>query len=295
MEYAVLLIIVAFICYSVASSKRRQRSVAPPPLWVADEKLPPNQWLIHVAGVTFCNHDGSSRQRIIMRCGMGERLQLIRDPRNRFSAKAIKICRMNGEQIGFVPDDWSRLAGELDRGDRFDAELFSMGQPEGNKRVVGVTVKITALATEQHESTADASAPPKKPSRSVSDLFPGRADIAANSSDWIISIAGEMQKNPDGSRRQNIIATCTVGEAVLFVRDQHDPRDANCVRVLRENGEQIGQLPKPWSRRIAPELDSGRSFEAEVFEIHGGIPGKPSRGVVIRVMSRLTAAAEVAR
>src|SRR5271165_3595669 len=56
-----------------------------------------------VAGVTF-----EGRQRVVARCSVGERLVLVRDPGNRFDKGAIKVMRLNGEQLGFVPADVSR-------------------------------------------------------------------------------------------------------------------------------------------------------------------------------------------
>jgi hypothetical protein len=47
-----------------------------------------------VAGVT---HAG--RQRVIARCSIGERLTLVRDPRNRFDKGAIKVMRLNGSSL----------------------------------------------------------------------------------------------------------------------------------------------------------------------------------------------------
>jgi hypothetical protein len=44
-----------------------------------------------VAGVTF-----EGRQRIVKRCSVGERLELVRDPNNRFDKGAIKVMRLNG-------------------------------------------------------------------------------------------------------------------------------------------------------------------------------------------------------
>ena len=56
-----------------------------------------------VAGVSYDNDDGSSRQTIISRCKPGETLMLIREPDNKFDAGAIKVTRRNGQQIGYVP------------------------------------------------------------------------------------------------------------------------------------------------------------------------------------------------
>ena len=59
-----------------------------------------------VAGVTFDNDDGSSRQKIIARCTVGEKIRLIREPDNPYDEFAIKVCRSNGEQIGYVASEY---------------------------------------------------------------------------------------------------------------------------------------------------------------------------------------------
>lgn len=60
-----------------------------------------------VAGVSFPNEDGTSRQRILRKCSPGESLLLIRDPKNEYDCYAVKVCkrswfRRSPRQIGFL-------------------------------------------------------------------------------------------------------------------------------------------------------------------------------------------------
>ena len=48
----------------------------------------PRTYVVSVAGVSYHNDDGSSRQTIISRCKPGETLMLIREPDNRFQGNA---------------------------------------------------------------------------------------------------------------------------------------------------------------------------------------------------------------
>jgi len=57
---------------------------------------------LQVAGVTHCNHDGSKRQEIIGRCDIGERLLLVPEPNNLTDPNAMKVCRANGQQVGYI-------------------------------------------------------------------------------------------------------------------------------------------------------------------------------------------------
>lgn len=100
-------------------------------------------FLTKVAGVTF-----EGRQRIIARCSEGETLALLRDPHIRFDKGAIKVMRLNGEQIGFIPADVSRsghssgLAFRMDRGDQYRCRITNItgGSPGMS---LGVNIQIT--------------------------------------------------------------------------------------------------------------------------------------------------------
>jgi hypothetical protein len=95
-----------------------------------------------VAGVTF-----KGRQRVVSRCSVGERLVLVRDPTNRFDKGAIKVMRLNGEQLGFLPahvsrgGDSSGLAFQMDRGDEFQCRISDLTGGWGRK--LGVNIEIT--------------------------------------------------------------------------------------------------------------------------------------------------------
>jgi HIRAN domain len=69
-----------------------------------------NEFFSKIAGVTHDNADGTSRQAIISRCNVGERLVLQPEPDNSFDPNAVKVLRTNGEQLGFLG---ARLAAEL--------------------------------------------------------------------------------------------------------------------------------------------------------------------------------------
>lgn len=99
-------------------------------------------FLTKVAGVTF-----EGRQRIILRCFVGERLILVRDPTNRFDKGAIAVMRLNGEQLGFLPahvsrsGDSSGLAFHMDRGDKYQCRISDLTGGGGKK--LGVNIEIT--------------------------------------------------------------------------------------------------------------------------------------------------------
>jgi len=103
-------------------------------------------YLLSVAGVSYNNDDGSSRQRIISQCRPGETLMLIREPDNNFDPGAIKVTRRNGQQIGYVPAHIARngdsggLAHEIDAGVTLRCRIAEI---IGGGLLFGVTVEIT--------------------------------------------------------------------------------------------------------------------------------------------------------
>ena len=77
-----------------------------------------------IAGVTHRNKGGKSRQRLIAQCRVGEELVLEREPDNPVDQDAIRVLRVTGEQLGYIPAHVaaSGLAKDLDRGERPIAE-----------------------------------------------------------------------------------------------------------------------------------------------------------------------------
>jgi len=98
----------------VKSTSSHRSATAPPRIT--------HRYFLNVAGASFNNDDGSERQKIISRCKVGDELLLIREPNNRFDPGAIKVTRLKGQQIGYLPasvtchGDSSGLASQIDTG-----------------------------------------------------------------------------------------------------------------------------------------------------------------------------------
>ena len=54
-----------------------------------------------IVGVTFRNPDKRSRQKLLKRCKVGNRLQLIGEPKNKHDKKAVAVYR-KGQQLGYL-------------------------------------------------------------------------------------------------------------------------------------------------------------------------------------------------
>ncbi len=55
-----------------------------------------------IVGVTHKNADGSNRQKIIRKCGVFETLVFDHEEDNPHDANAVRVCRQNGQQLGYL-------------------------------------------------------------------------------------------------------------------------------------------------------------------------------------------------
>lgn len=107
-----------------------------------------------IAGVTHRNKDRKSRQRLIAQCLVGEELVLEREPDNAVDPNAIKVLRVTGEQLGYIPAHVaaSGLARDLDRGGRPKCRIVNLTGGDGLTR--GVNIEIGESPEDSHPSGA---------------------------------------------------------------------------------------------------------------------------------------------
>jgi len=93
-----------------------------------------------VAGVTFKNNDGNSRQKIIQNCIVGERLLLIPEPNNKHDRDAVKVCKTNNQQIGYLKKELAYDVKILlaDSKSKLNASITSINGVD----ILGVSLKI---------------------------------------------------------------------------------------------------------------------------------------------------------
>ena len=110
-----------------------------------------------VHGIKHNNDDGSSRQEIIDRCYEGEELVLVPEPTNRFDPDAVKICRKNGEQLGYWQAD-GRMAKDLAIGWTYRVTIDEIYPFKENRTKHGVRLRVEVLTmsrkTEEREKRA---------------------------------------------------------------------------------------------------------------------------------------------
>lgn len=114
-----------------------------------------------VHGIKHKNDDGSSRQEIIGRCHDGEELMLVPEPTNSHDPNAVKICRRNGEQLGYWQAD-GRMANDLATGWTYLVTIDEIYPFEEDHKKRGVRLRVEVLTmsrrTEERKRRAAAKA-----------------------------------------------------------------------------------------------------------------------------------------
>lgn len=104
---------------------------------------------------------------------------------------------------------------------------------------------------------------------------------------FLVGVKGESFRNDDGTSRQDIIRRLRPGQPVRLLADPTNTHDRWAVKVLTENGEQIGWLPS--DARDADGILKGEPISAQIHAINGGttwwkrLQGKKHVGVVLKV------------
>lgn len=106
---------------------------------------------------------------------------------------------------------------------------------------------------------------------------------------FLSAVAGEGQPTPYGADRQEIIRNkVRPGNTVLLAREPDNPHDPNAIGLWwyderSRTGDHIGYIPRDRAKRMASELDGGKTITAKVHEVTGGSGGKRHVGVVLEL------------
>lgn len=91
-------------------------------------------------------------------------------------------------------------------------------------------------------------------------------------------VAGATQRNPDGTERQKVIASCAVNESLHLLPEPENEYSAHAIRVARQNGQQLGYLPDTTAKTVSKHIAAGGTAWAHITDLTGGTRGKPTRG-----------------
>lgn len=98
-----------------------------------------------LVGVTQKNRDGSARQEVLKACCVGDPLDLVTEPTNRFDPDALAVRRRGGQQVGYVPAELSgALTRLIEHGARAAAEVLRIegGTAEEPTRTVAIRITV---------------------------------------------------------------------------------------------------------------------------------------------------------
>jgi hypothetical protein len=99
----------------------------------------------HAHGITQGN-----RQAVISRCVRGEQLQLVREPDNPHDKNAIRIRRLNGDDLGYVPrNNAAELAPKVDAEQQVRAEVDWLNSPAEDFQRFGLKVRVGVLKDQE--------------------------------------------------------------------------------------------------------------------------------------------------
>ncbi len=96
----------------------------------------------HVVEVNLNNPDGTNRQEVIRVCHQGEDVLLVPEPGHLLDSHALKVCRVNGQQLGFLAPDGGRMARDMARGWTFRTTVDEIYPFEENRQQHGVRVRV---------------------------------------------------------------------------------------------------------------------------------------------------------
>jgi hypothetical protein len=150
--YVIWFILFAFVLFFYLAVRRKRKAgmvvsarfvgASPRPREVSSSGN--RVFYMQVHGIKFENEDGTSRQKIIKDCHEGEELVLVPEPDNRFDSDAVKVCRENGEQLGYWPAD-HRMARDLANGWTYRVTIDEIYPFEEDRRKHGVKLRVEVL------------------------------------------------------------------------------------------------------------------------------------------------------
>ena len=154
MEIFAGLVLLLIFLYALTRRKTKQGATAQ------------REFFEKVHGITHKNEDGSSRQDIIRQCWVGEELVLVPEPTNRYDPNAVKICRKNGQQLGYWKGD-GRMAYDLAIGWTYRVTIEEIYPFKENRSKHGVRLRVEVLTmsrkTEERKKRAAAKAQAASP------------------------------------------------------------------------------------------------------------------------------------
>jgi hypothetical protein len=101
-----------------------------------------------------------------------------------------------------------------------------------------------------------------------------------------VHVVGESHRNPDGTSRQQLIRKkARRGLEITLVPEPENLHDDQAVKVCLPTGEQLGYLSSGDAADLTEQREAGWHHAAIIHRVLGGSTDKPSRGVLLRLVS----------
>ena len=205
-----------------------------------------------VAGVSFSNDDGVSRQSLVLKCKHFDRIGLVREPNNPHGSTAVAVVNAAGQKLGYL-----HHANSLEIAPQIDAHREWFGV---------VSQVFEGLAGDPAALIVYLMRVKREP---VIDLFEeGLKKRLGNRYD--LRFRAELQKahgaNADGSDRQKLIAGCNEFDLLGLEQLPPDKEALNAIWVTNVAGQRLGALEPRAASEIRPQMDAGRIWGAMVRE-----------------------------
>jgi hypothetical protein len=103
-------------------------------------------------------------------------------------------------------------------------------------------------------------------------------------------VAGVTHRNKDRTSRQATLRKMKKAldndelfDLITLVREPDNPHDPNAIKVINEEGKQIGYIRSAVAYSLAQNMDNGTRVVASVVDIVGGEEDLPTLGCVIEI------------
>ena len=142
-----------------------------------------------IIGITDRNRDGSDRQAIAAQCQARERLILARDLERSVKPNAIRVSRLSGEQLGYLPGHrLRRIAQRTARGWRYAAVITELTGGTARRPARGINLAVfvgkRGVSDEVWEAALEAEI---TPARRIRYLWVALAGLVALGVAWLLA------------------------------------------------------------------------------------------------------------
>lgn len=104
---------------------------------------PVRQFHTKIVGISQKNPDGSSRQKILSKCSVGDRLELRWDRFNKYDRNAIEVVTSDGKQLGFLSKELAKkVAPQISNGVRAFAIIKDITGGTKEKKTLGCNIEV---------------------------------------------------------------------------------------------------------------------------------------------------------